>query len=82
MITHVPSGTLETDKGVRWISEVYNTRLNAIYRKYGDIIVGLHAGHEHMDAFRLIYNDQGEMAFQLLGGYLQILKTRLHILVV
>ena len=57
----MPTGTLETDKAVRWMNEKHNTKINDLYRKYGDVIVGIHSGHEHMDSFRIIYNKNGKM---------------------
>ena len=44
-----------------WMYEHYNTRLNEIIMTYGELIVGMHFGHEHSDNFRVYHNDAGKM---------------------
>ena len=57
----MPTGSLETDTAVRWFNEKNNKKINDLYRKYDDVILGVHAGHEHMDSFRIIYSENGKM---------------------
>jgi len=54
---HIPPGTLEgSDDGARWFTDQTNKRFIKILRTYADIMLGMYAGHQHHDSFRIIYD--------------------------
>ena len=56
MITHIPPGVMEERGSPRWFAPEFNEKLVDILTSYGDVILAVYSAHEHVDAFRMIYN--------------------------
>ncbi|XP_060581958.1 acid sphingomyelinase-like phosphodiesterase 3b [Ruditapes philippinarum] len=55
---HVPPG-ISAPRGVRWMYESFNKKMNGIVVRHADVIVAMHFGHEHHDNFRIYYGATG-----------------------
>ncbi len=54
VLNHVPSG-IHGLENTPYFRPEYHNRFNAIFRDNADIIIGMHAVHEHTDSFRMFY---------------------------
>jgi predicted metallo-beta-lactamase superfamily hydrolase len=54
----MPPG-ISAPRGVRWIYESFNKKMNRIVVRHADVIVAMHFGHEHHDNFRIYYGATG-----------------------
>jgi len=62
MVTaHIPPG-VHTPNGLIWMHAMHHVPLVRILRRYADIIVGMHFGHDHADGFKILYNNNGQPA--------------------
>jgi len=62
---HVPPGVFGRGRNVSWMRPSFNQRLVGLLRQYHTIIVAAVFGHEHTDAFHVLY-DSGESPHPLL----------------
>jgi len=58
LIIHITPGIMEMD-GWKWFTEDYNRKFVHLLRTYADIILAVHAGHQHLDSFRLVKGFDG-----------------------
>ena len=56
LIMHIPPGILEGTDDAQWLTENTNKRFHVILRTYADIMLGMYAGHQHQDSFRIIHD--------------------------
>ncbi|XP_078611064.1 acid sphingomyelinase-like phosphodiesterase 3b [Branchiostoma floridae x Branchiostoma japonicum] len=66
LIGHVPPGFFERSKGKSWFYPEYNKRYLQIIARYADVIKGQFFAHQHLDSFRLFYDDQGRAVNSML----------------
>ena len=59
---HIPNGFVERDPGQYNLKAHMGDAFNAMLREYADVVVAFIAGHEHSDAFRVVYGDDGTPA--------------------
>jgi sphingomyelin phosphodiesterase acid-like 3 len=58
---HIPVGTDE-QYGKLDYTDKHNTKVHSVLRDYSDVIGSVHAGHSHMDTFKIIYKDGNPVA--------------------
>jgi hypothetical protein len=54
---HIPPGTMGRSDGISWLKPAFNQRFHALLQRYSDIVITAIFGHEHTDAFRVVYNN-------------------------
>jgi len=57
IVGHVPPGVFGRGSGVSWMRPAFNERFVGLLRQYHSVIVAAIFGHEHTDAFRVVYDD-------------------------
>ena len=57
VMIHIPPGLFEATSHYMAFRPEQNTAFNELMREYGDVILGIYAGHSHSDTFRLFYKD-------------------------
>ena len=57
IVGHVPPGVFGRVGYVSWMRPTFNKRFVHLLQQYHSIIVAAVFGHEHTDAFHVVYND-------------------------
>nr|XP_006821102.1 PREDICTED: acid sphingomyelinase-like phosphodiesterase 3b-like [Saccoglossus kowalevskii] len=65
LIGHVPPGVFERHAGKSWFYPQFNERYIEIITTYSDVIFGQFFAHQHVDSFRMFYDDQGDAVASL-----------------
>jgi len=59
LVGHVPPGAFGRCFNISWMRPVFNKHLLSLLQQYRSNIVAAIFGHEHTDAFRVVYDDTG-----------------------
>uniref|UniRef100_A0A8C3WKI7 Acid sphingomyelinase-like phosphodiesterase n=1 Tax=Catagonus wagneri TaxID=51154 RepID=A0A8C3WKI7_9CETA len=59
IIGHVPPGFFEKTRHKAWYRENFNKEYLKVVQKHHRVIAGQFFGHQHLDSFRMFYNDAG-----------------------
>uniref|UniRef100_A0A480RMD6 Acid sphingomyelinase-like phosphodiesterase 3b isoform X2 n=1 Tax=Sus scrofa TaxID=9823 RepID=A0A480RMD6_PIG len=59
IIGHVPPGFFEKTRNKAWFREDFNKEYLKLIHKHHRVIAGQFFGHQHLDSFRMFYDDAG-----------------------
>ncbi|XP_036304261.1 acid sphingomyelinase-like phosphodiesterase 3b [Pipistrellus kuhlii] len=59
IIAHVPPGFFEKKMNKMWFREGFNEKYLQVVQKHHRVIAGQFFGHNHLDSFRMFYDDAG-----------------------
>jgi len=57
IVGHVPPGVMGRSRNISWMRPSFNQRFVDLLRHYHNNIVAAIFGHEHTDAFRVVYDN-------------------------
>jgi len=65
IVGHVPPGVFGRCRNISWLRPQFNKKLVDVLRQYDNVIVATVFGHEHTDAFRVVYDKNGRLLIML-----------------
>jgi len=57
LVGHVPPGVVGRCRSISWMRPAFNQRFVDLLRQYHSIVVATMFGHEHTDAFHVVYDN-------------------------